>query len=541
MPNNNLSPVVAYLSMEIAFDADFANYAGGLGILAGDFLRSAADSGLPFIGVTLLNQNGYFRQKVGSDGKQKILAENNRRKNLKKIPFAVSVEIAGREIMINIWRYLINDRMPVYLLDTDHPANSPSDRRLTSQLYNSDPRLRLKQEIILGRGGLRALETLGHDVNKFVINEYHGILAAQELLLKLETKLPAKAAEKELRRRLFFVSHTPVRAGADIIPVPTLLKYQPDFPRRFLSLAPKNSVDLTALGIRLAGRVYGVSRKHAQTLRKEFPGAKTGYITNGVHPSFWTGPDMADLYDRHTPDWRQDDSRLKNIGRIPIAEIGKARQRAKTRLFNHIQRMTGEVLDEKTFTIAFARRFTHYKQPLLLLSDMEKLRKINSRWPLQIIYAGKAHPRDKEGQKMIKEIYRLKKKHQQIKIVFLENYDIKLARLLTSGADLWLSNPLPPYEACGTSGMKAALNAVPQLSTPDGWWPEAAKAGQNGWTIEGKGASGLYRRLQEILPLYYESPAAWLGVGREAAKTISIKYSSGRMIREYWKNIISQK
>ncbi len=530
--------------MEIALDAKLSTYAGGLGILAGDFLRSAADLNLPLVGVGLLNKQGYFKQKVDRFGRQTAQPEFNDLKRLKKISKTVRIAIGADQVLVGVWKYMVNRRVPVYLLDTDQPANKAEHRRLTDRLYGSDLIYRLQQEIVLGRGGVKILAALGYKIKKFHINEGHGILAALELLSKMKGKKEMKGEKErkqrsELRRQLVFTNHTAVPAGQNIFPLATMLAYQPDFPVNFKDLIVKQKINLTRVGIVLAGRTNGVSKNHKKVLAQEFPRARINYITNGVHAAFWSSPEFTKLYDKYLPQWRAHNSLFSQVGKIPLAALSQAHQTAKTRLLNHVSAKTGAILDPKIFTLVFARRFTSYKQPLLLFSDLNRLLKINRRWPLQIIYAGKAHPRDRSGQAMIQTIYQLKEKYRrQIKIVFLENYDIALARLLTAGADLWLNNPLPPNEACGTSGMKAALNGVPQISSPDGWWREAYQKNKNGWLIKNSRADDLYRILEtEILPLYYQQPTKWQEIMRKAIISNAPIYNSERMVKKYWRKI----
>lgn len=530
---------IAYLSLEIALDKKFSTYAGGLGVLAGDFLRSAADLKLPFVGLSLLNKNGYFRQKISQSGQQIASLESNDLTNsplIKKLPETVKIFIGSEEISVGVWQYLINQELPVYLLDTDLPENKAAWRNLTSQLYGGNSIYRLQQEIVLGRGGVKILRALGYEIEKFHINEGHGIFAAIELFLAMAGQDEIKK-RAELSRKLVFTNHTTVRAGQDIFPLATVLTYQPDFPANFTNLMGSQEVNLTQLAIALAGQINGVSKNHKKILAQEYPAAAVDYITNGVHAAFWSAPEFTALYNKYLPNWQFKNSLLKKAKRIPLIALAEAHRCAKQRLLDYVFEQTGISLDLKIFTLVFARRFTAYKQPLLLLGDLDRLLKLNQRWPLQIIYAGKAHPEDLAGQKMIESIYQFKEKYnQQIKIVFLENYNITLAQLLTAGADLWLNNPLPPNEACGTSGMKASLNGVPQLSSPDGWWLEAYRKNKNGWLIKHSQAADLYQILEtEILPLYYKPTPGWNKIMRTTISTNAPIYNSERMVKEYWR------
>ncbi len=524
--------------MEIAVDEKLSNYAGGLGILAGDFLRSASDLHLPLVAVSLLNKQGYFKQKITSSGEQIELPEINRSRQLNKLPQTITIAIGTDRVVVGVWQYLINGQLPVYFLDTDLPANQESYRQLTNELYGQDQTYRLQQEIVLGRGAVKMLAALGHKIKKYHINEGHGILAALELLAEMKGNKD-RLKRKKLRQKLIFTNHTPVKAGQDIFPLATMLQYQPDFPLHYQDLIVKEKINLTQLGVSLAGRVNGVSQSHRKTLQKHFPQAKISSITNGVHAAFWTSPKFAQLYTQHLPGWEKNNQLLRKTKNISLTEINQAHLINKKKLLQYVKKETGIELEATVLTLVFARRLVAYKQPLLLLNDMSRLLEINRRWPLQIIYAGKAHPQDRQGKEMIKEIYKIKAKYQkEIKLVFLENYNISLAKLLVSGADLWLNNPLPPNEACGTSGMKAALNGVPQISSLDGWWKEAYRKNQNGWEIKNSQAAALYDTLEkEILPLYYLYPQKWQTMMRNAMSYNAPIYNSARMVKEYWQKI----
>jgi len=525
---------IAYLSMEIAISEKLANYAGGLGILAGDFLRSAADLNLPLVGVTLLNKEGYFKQKISRQGQQLEIPELNKLNQLKKLALTIKVNIGPDQVLVDVWQYLVNNRLPVYFLDTDIPDNKKAYRQLTNHLYGQNSLYRLKQEIILGRGGVKVLKALGYKIKKYHINEGHGMLSALELLTEMKWKTESEQ-RSQLRRQLIFTNHTPVPGGQDIFSLNTVLKYQPDFPVNFSDLVINQTINLTRLGVSLAGQVNVVSKRHQKTLTSIFPQTKINYITNGVHAATWTAPEFVKLYNQYIPGWQTHNNFLKRASQITLSALDKAHQAAKKRMLKYVAQTTGTVLDHRIFTLVFARRFTAYKQPLLLLTDINRLLEINRTKPLQIIYAGKAHPQDQAGKAMIKKIYTIQKKYQKmIKIVFLENYNITLAKLLTAGADLWLNNPLPPNEACGTSGMKAALNGVPQLSSPDGWWLEAYRPGKNGWIIENSQADDLYQILEtKILPLYYQKPLEWQKLMRNAISYNAPIYNSERMVKEY--------
>lgn len=540
MKKNRKTPpsVIAYLSMEIALPNGLKNYAGGLGVLAGDILQSAASARFPLVGVTLLNRAGYFRQRLVK-GQQQSPAEKMDLRILKKLPFTVPVMIGRQAVMVAVWRHELRGpagfRLPVYYLDTDLPQNPARYRQLTGRLYGGDHTYRLQQEIILGRAGIKALRFLGYKLEKVHLNEGHGALAAVELYQEQEG---ASAARRQAVKKVcVFTTHTPLPEAQDVYPRRLLLEQQPDFPELE---APLNGpmVNFTHLALYFSGRTNAVSRLHAQTSRRLFPGYKIRAITNGVNSQQWTSPFFQKLFDRFTPGWRSDAERLRGAARIPLEEIREAQRRAKRSMIAYLKKRQGINLKEEVFTIVFARRFTSYKRPDYILRDFARLLEVaRQAGPMQLIFSGKSHPRDLEGQRLIKRVFDLsREKIDDIKVCFLENYDLEAAGQLVAGADLWLNNPTPPIEASGTSGMKAAHNGVPQLSTPDGWWPEGYRKKKTGWMIKERrrGGSNIYDLLQkEILPLYYRDSAAWARYGRFAISANASYFNSDRLVRQY--------
>ena len=536
--------IVAYLSMEIALENNIKTYAGGLGVLAGDILRSAADSGFPMVGVTLLSDRGYLRQKVNKDGQQVSDPDPGYDfSKLEKLPQKAEIFIGPERVVVGVWRYLIKglhgSTVPVYLLDTNVEANSAAHRGLTGRLYGGDMECRLQQEIVLGRGGVKILQALDYqDIKKFHLNEGHGALAAVELFLDSRAETDDAKVE-EVRKKCVFTTHTPLPKAQDIFPIDYLLKYQPDFPSQLAGLSGgSKEINFTRLGLYFSAYANAVSQPHQKSSQKMFPEYKINDITNGVNSLTWSASEFRDLYDKYIPGWRNDNTKLLGAASIPLNMIWSAHQSAKNRMLQHIFDQYSEQLDAEVFTIGFARRFTPYKRPTFLLQDLERLLAINDKvGKIQIIYAGKAHPQDIIGQDLIRFIYETKKKLAgKIGLVFLEDYDLDKARLMTAGVDLWLNTPEPPYEASGTSGMKAAHNGVPQLSTLDGWWPEGYVKDKTGWIIREArdGGHDLYDVLEkEIIPLYYKHSDKWREIMRQTISLNASRFNTGRVLRQY--------
>ncbi|PKM91186.1 alpha-glucan family phosphorylase [Candidatus Falkowbacteria bacterium HGW-Falkowbacteria-1] len=544
---------VAYFSMEIALENGIKTYAGGLGVLAGDTLRSAADLGLPMLGVTLLNNLGYFKQKINDKGDQEELVSNYDFSKLKKLPNQVKVKIGRDDVSVGVWEYLIQGQgeylVPVYLLDTNILGNLPKYSSLTGQLYGPGKDYRLMQEIILGRAGIKILQSLKHRyIKKFHINEGHGSLAAIELFLNSKEKNTADKLD-EVRRKCVFTTHTPVFAGHDVFPLEFILEYQKDFPYKLKSLVDKDKkVNMTKIGLYFSNFINGVALSHQKVSNKMFPNYPIHAITNGVHSETWTSPAFAKIYDKYIPNWRNSNLSLRNAFNIPLSTIWQAHQKSKKALLDYIYKKQKVRLEQNVFTIGFARRFTGYKRSNLLFQDIKKLLHIHKNvGEIQIIYAGKAHPNDDDGKNLIKEIFRIKDKYKsEIKIVFLEGYEMKLAKLMISGVDVWLNTPLPPNEASGTSGMKAAHNGVPHFSTLDGWWIEGYIKDKTGWAIgkkrngtnlielNKKDAESLYYNLEKnILPRYYGNPRKWQETMQHTIAINASFFNTERMLQQY--------
>ncbi|HBA36271.1 TPA: alpha-glucan family phosphorylase [Candidatus Falkowbacteria bacterium] len=538
-------PVVAYFSMEIAVAEDLNNYAGGLGILAGDILKAAADQKFPMVGITLLNKLGYAYSAAKASGRRKDgLKKAFSFRGLKKMSPTVSVQIGNRQVVVGVWKYSLPARSgtttPVYFLDTDRPENEAADRKLTDELYGGDLEYRLKQEIILGRAGVRMLRALGYNqIKKIHLNEGHGALAAVEFFLNLPpTTFVARL--RETRRHCVFTTHTSLPGAQDIFPLAYLLRHQPDFPGDSDKLVKNHQVNFTRVALYFSAYANTVSRKHRPTVAALWPDYRIRAITNGVHLPTWTAPEFQKLYDKYFSGWRFKNNLLHRARKIPLTEIRTAHRLAKRRLLKYVATTSSEKLAENVFTVGFARRLVTYKRPGLLFRDIKQLLMTQARGgQIQIIYAGQAHPRDAAGQKLVGQIRRFKDELSgRIKMVFLEDYDMSTAKLLVAGVDLWLNTPLPPHEASGTSGMKAAANGVPQLSTPDGWWPEAYVKNRTGWTIkeEADGRNNLYALLEkEILPLYYNQPEKWDKLMRSVIGRNASFFNTERVLKQYIK------
>jgi len=559
--NTNERRSVAYFSMEIGIDEKICTYSGGLGVLAGDTIRSAADLKVPMVAVTLLYRMGYFRQRLEADGWQReepaswvveeLLQEESSR---------ALVQIEGRTVHLRAWRYDVKGvggyTVPIYFLDADLPENSQWDSGLTQTLYGGDKHYRISQEVILGIGGVRMLRALGYkNINTFHLNEGHAALLTLELLDE-----EAKSAGREsviqedaepVRNRCVFTTHTPVPAGHDKFPM--------DLARRVLGerndffglegvIYEGNTLNMTYLALKLSRYINGVAQKHGEVSRLMFSGYTIDAITNGVHAATWVSGPFQELFDRYIHFWRQDNFSLRYALSIPREELWVAHAESKKRLMDFVNRETGAAMDENVLTIGFARRATPYKRADLLFRDMARLKRIsNEVGRIQVIYGGKAHPRDDEGKQLIKRIFRAGQELQHdIKLVYLENYNMELGAMITSGVDLWLNTPEPPMEASGTSGMKAAMNGVLNLSVLDGWWIEGHIEGLTGWSIgephhgkeeerdHSRDALSLYDKLEHtIIPLFYRDRHRFMDMMAYSIALNGSFFNTQRMVQEY--------
>jgi starch phosphorylase len=546
--------------MDVAVDSKIPTYSGGLGVLAGDMLRSAADLEIALVAVSLVHRKGYFDQRLDSHGNQlESPAKWSPENHLQSVPERVSVSIEGRDVRIRAWRYdfrgITGHIVPLFFLDADLPENDSADRGLTDFLFGGDERYRLCQETILGLGGVAMLRALGYrEIRVFHMNEGHSALATLALIEERAGTRPQRHisdTEVEMvRRQCVFTTHTPVPAGHD--------RFGADLVRQVLggnragALAQlqllDGSLNMTELALRFSGFVNGVSMRHGEVSRAMFPNYHIEAITNGVHAPTWVSAPFAALYDRMLPQWRRDNCFLRYAVGVPTAEIRQAHVEAKNELLRQIRWITGVQLDDRVFTLGFARRATSYKRGDLLFTEVDRLKKIaRDVGPMQLVYAGKAHPRDEGGKAIIRRIFEAGAAlADDVRVVYLENYDMALGRILCSGVDIWLNTPLRPQEASGTSGMKAALNGVPSFSVRDGWWIEGHIEGVTGWSIGDETtaendslaeAVSLYTKLEQlILPLFYREPEKFAHVMRSAIALNGSFFNTQRMISQYVRN-----
>jgi starch phosphorylase len=550
-------PRVAYFSMEIALRSEIPTYAGGLGILAGDTLRSAADLGLPLVAVSLVSRAGYFRQEIDGTGRQiEHAATWEPQQWAAPLAAKIAISLEGRSVWVGAWLYVhegaSGGRQPVLLLDTSLPENAECDREITHYLYGGDDAYRLKQEIVLGVGGVLLLRALGFSIRQYHLNEGHSAWLGVELLRS--NSHPADELQPgESRYDLplvrdvsCFTTHTPVEAAQDRFDYGLVSRISGDLiePALLRQLAGADSLNMTRLALNLSDYVNGVAKRHAEVSSRLFPGYRVHAITNGVHPYTWTAASFARLYNQFVPGWRHEPELLRRVDCcIPDAAVWGAHLEAKQALVSEVKKLTGIALDPQVAILGFARRMTAYKRPDLVFSDMGRLRAIARKQPFQIILAGKAHPRDEGGKRLIEHLNaQARALNGSISVVYLPDYDMRLAGILTAGADVWLNTPLPPLEASGTSGMKAAFNGVPSLSVLDGWWIEGCIEGVTGWAVgngdpDGADAAALYDKLEQVvLPLYYGagSPSpGWIRVMKSAISKNAAYFNSHRMMRRY--------
>lgn len=595
---------IAYFSMEFGLHETLALYAGGLGVLSGDHLKEASDLGLPLVGVGFLYTRGYFAQRITEDGWQEkrefhldlssspilpVLDENDAQVKVK-------VELPGREVTLQLWRVQVG-RVPLLLLDSNAEENNTNDRNLTANLYSGSPELRISQEILLGIGGVRALRALGFNPNIWHMNEGHSAFMALERIREFVAQGKTFDKAKELTYKTnIFTTHTPVPAGNDEFPTWLVQQYFANYwsklgidREQFMSLAScqrnwGEAFSMPVLALRLSEQRNAVSELHGRVTRQMWhflwPDRKVDdvpitHVTNGVHTSTWMARRLRNLIDRYFPsDWREhvDDPEVwASIEDVPDAELWAIRRHLKRKLVAYIKERArqkwikggfhpvqviaeGALLDPYALTIGFARRFAPYKRATLVLRDLDRLLSLLNRpnMPVQIIFAGKSHPDHEGGKLLIQEVYRAAKKAENGgRIVFLEEYDMNLARYLVQGVDVWLNTPRRPNEASGTSGQKAALNGALNFSVLDGWWREGFN-GRNGWAIgedadpvnedvqDARDSEDLYNTLEkEIIPLYYQErsadglPGEWLGYVKESMRTLAPQFSMRRMLKDY--------
>lgn len=553
-------PKIAYFSMEIGVHNDVKTYSGGLGVLAGDTIRSAADLKLPMVGVTLISTKGYFTQDIDPSGNQiEKSAEWNPEDFMTLLPEKVSITLEGNEVTIRAWLYLqesvTGGEVPLFFLDTDTEENDPEYRTITHHLYGGDSRYRLLQEAVLGIGGVRMLKALGLDIKKYHMNEGHASLLTLELLRKFKRDIEEVWDEdliwdtERVRDLCVFTTHTPVEAGHDRFEYPLVKQVLGDIlPEKVMKkLGGEKGLNMTLLGLNLSEFINGVAKKHRDVSKDMFPGYEISAITNGVHSFTWTCQSMKAIFDKYLPGWANEPEFFVRIGKIPDEEIWEAHMQAKRKLIDMINEETGAGMDYDTLTFGFARRATAYKRATLIFRDMERLRKIAG-GKLQLVYAGKAHPRDMDGKGNIKFIHeKMDELRDDIKLVYMKGYNMRLALDMVSGVDVWLNTPQRPHEASGTSGMKAAHNGVVNFSVLDGWWIEGHIEGYTGWSIgspptgtsleesaDAEDAEDLYQKLEKvIIPEFYENRKIWIRMMQNAIGKNAYYFNTHRMMRRY--------
>ena len=593
---------IAYFSAEFALHQSLPIYAGGLGVLAGDHCKEASDLGVPLIGVGFMYPQGYFRQNITFDGWQEEVYE---KLNWTDAPIApavtpdgkpcvTAVPLGNRTVLVAVWLVHLG-RVKLYLLDTDLEENAPWDRELSARLYGGDRETRVQQEIILGIGGVRALKAMGCDPAAYHLNEGHAAFVVLQRIRDLcEKGWSFDAALEEVRRTTVFTTHTPVAAGHDAFPFHLVETHLAGawgdlgpHRERFFALGHHDNgggplFNMTALALRASGSVNGVSQLHGEVTKQMWQSIWPGtsydalpvkFVTNGVHMPTWISSEIERLFDEYLgPDWleRHDDPAfVERVLSIPDEKLWSARQTLRAYLFNFIRERArqrwsaqgaasrvvaaGTMFDQHTLTIGFARRFTSYKRPELIFSDPDRLARIldGGDCPVQLVFAGKAHPADEVGKHHLQRIYkRALDPRYRGRVAFVDDYDLHVAHFLVQGCDVWLNNPRKPLEASGTSGMKAAINGTPHLSIGDGWWAEGF-TGANGWLIEGRAdpgdqgaqdwadAQALYKVLEEqVVPTFYERgrdgiPHRWLEVVKQSMRTVVPRFSARRMVKEY--------
>ena len=540
---------IAYFSMEIGLFSDIPTYSGGLGVLAGDTIRSSADISVELVAVTLVSRKGYFKQIITPDGEQKEEPDEwDPSKRMGLLPQTVNVRIEGRNVAVKAWMYDYQSPtgglVSILFLDTDVDTNTREDREITSYLYGGDNQYRLKQELVLGLGGMRMLQASNFKVAKYHMNEGHSSLLTMELLCQNEMN------GDRVRDLCVFTTHTPVPAAFDKfdysevnriigeeVSLDSLKKY-----------GGQDQLNMTLLALNLSKYVNGVAKRHRDYSEELFPRHHIRAITNGVHSATWTCQGFRRLFDKFIPGWATEPELLVRADEIPNEDLWEAHEGAKQATIDYVNSCSKSDLDYDSLTIGFARRATAYKRHDLFFSDIDRLRQINTIGKIQAVFAGKAHPKDQTGKDVIKQVFNhIKELKEEIKIVYLPDYNMDMGAKMTSGVDVWLNTPLPPYEASGTSGMKAAHNGVLNFSVLDGWWVEGNIEGQTGWSIGPRPDApvteidrrryeikDLYNKLEYlILPTFYDRRDDWITMMKKSITKIAYYFNSDRMMRRY--------
>ena len=533
--------MIAYLSAEIGLYSELHTYSGGLGVLAGDHLKSAADEGIDIAAVTLLYREGYGRQHLDSQGNQtETYPDLDPSRHLRDTGLELEIPLDGHVLKSKIWKTVIKGigghEVPVYFLDTRHTSNEDRHLKLSDRLYAGGDDMRVRQEYLLGVGGIRALKILGHwPLKGLHLNEGHCSFAGLEMLRQGWTR-------EQCSKRTLFTTHTPVAAGHDKFDWDLVNNVTGDLiggPEREIA-THEGLCSMSHLGIGMAGRVNAVSHLNAEVASKMFPEVTIEPITNGVHHTSWISPTMARLYDEELDGWRSDGSLLEKAQILSDTGLERARAESRAVLRELVRSMTGIELDGNRLTVGFARRFATYKRASLVFRDIQRLNQMGS-GKLQFVFSGKAHPRDEGGKRLIKEVFAASKELEDIPVAFLEDYSMATGLAMTSGVDVWLNTPVRPMEASGTSGMKAVMNGVPNLSILDGWWPEACEHGENGWGIgkkeedrdDDRDAESLYSIMEaEVIPTWSSSRSNWTRMMKNAI-SVGPRFTGQRMIRDY--------
>ena len=542
---------IAYFSAEIGISSSLPTYSGGLGVLAGDHIKASGDIGLNMCAITLLYREGYFKQRIDEEG---IQTETYPRFDpyplLKKLDVRFTLRLRARDVWIQVYRFDYvghgGHAVPIYFLDTDVEENIKDDRIISQRLYSGNKDHRILQEAILGFGGTKLLDELGqNDIKKYHMNEGHCSFLVLHLLEKFNGDM------EKVKSLCHFTTHTPVPAGHDHFSesrVKKLLRGLLPENLKLPSLVQNGRLHMTELGLYFSGTANGVSALHGDVAQDQFPWSNIDFITNGVHHSYWMGSPFKRVYDQYVPEWRANPECLLKIDDIADDVIWNAHQERKQYLLGYANSQVSKALDGDTLTIGFARRAATYKRAQLLFHDMDRLESLGAE-KIQVIFSGKAHPKDHEGKEVIRQIVsKSKAMFGKVKIIYLENYNMWLGRMITSGVDVWLNTPLRPNEASGTSGMKATLNGVPNLSVLDGWWAEGCKNGVNGWAVgdpehpdDEKDADHLYSVLENsVIPTFYNDRNKWISMMKEAIKT-GVDFTAHRMIMEYNQKFYQEK
>ena len=535
---------IAYFSAEIGISSNLPTYSGGLGVLAGDHIKSAADLGINMIAISLLYKEGYFKQIIDQEGKQKeVYPKFIPEPLLTELDDIFSIKLNGKKVFIKACVYnhisINGNNIPIYFLDTDIPENDYETRKITLRLYSGDDKHRILQEAILGFGGMKLLNVLGKDkIAKYHMNEGHCSFLVLYLLKKLNGDV------EKVRSKCHFTTHTPVSAGHDQFEFQLVKKILGDLLPSKLPLPSlqQNKFHMTELGLHFSNTANGVSKLHGDVAQKQFPWKDIGYVTNGVHHYTWVNNFFTKLFDESFPGWQTEPGLLLDIDKVDSDSLWNAHLSSKIDLIHYANSQLSKALDPNILTIGFARRAATYKRAQLIFKDAERLIDLGA-GKIQLIFSGKAHPNDKEGKDLIYGIIKNAKEFEdKIKIIYLENYNMWLGKLITTGVDVWLNTPMRPNEASGTSGMKSALNGIPNLSILDGWWNEGCIDKINGWSIgvskntnDESDANSLYDVLEkEVIPTFYGDKERWISIMRNSIIT-GVDFTSQRMVRDYQK------